>query len=91
MCPQPAHYVYGCMIREDIKIPHSKISKTCWGNIGNLFVICMRQVTIGHLYHLLGVSNYYVMIGRGQSKFCETSAKVTSWVTDPFRWLCELL
>ena len=26
------------------------------GNIGNLFVKCMRQVTKGHLYHLLGVS-----------------------------------
>ena len=30
-------------------------------NIGELFVICMRQVTKGHLYHLLGVSDYYVM------------------------------
>ena len=24
------------------------------GNIGDLFVKCMRQVTKGHLYHLLG-------------------------------------
>ena len=31
------------------------------GNIGNLFVKCMRQVTKGHLYHLLGVLDYYVM------------------------------
>ena len=31
------------------------------GNIGDLFVKCMRQVTKGHLYHLLGVSDYYVM------------------------------
>ena len=34
-------------------------------------------------------------IHRGQSPFCagfrEMSAKVTNWVTDPFRWLCELL
>ena len=30
-------------------------------NIGNLFVKCMRQVTKGYLYHLLGVSDYYVM------------------------------
>ena len=37
------------------------MTKSCWGNIGNLFVICMRQVTKGHLYHLLGVSDYYVM------------------------------
>ena len=27
--------------------------------------------------------------GRGPSQFCETSAKVTNWITDPFRWLCE--
>ena len=68
------------------------MTKTCWGNIGNLFVICMQQVTKGHLYHLFGVSDYYVMyIGRGQSLFCETSVKVTKWVIDPFRWLCELL
>ena len=34
--------------RGDIKIPHSsyRMTKTCWGNIGNLFVKCMRQVTI---------------------------------------------
>ena len=31
------------------------------GNIGDLFVICMRQVTKSHLYRLLGVSDYYVM------------------------------
>ena len=31
------------------------------GNIGDLFVKCMQQVTKGHLYHLLGVSDYYVM------------------------------
>ena len=28
-------------------------------NIGNLFAKCMRLVTKGHLYHLLGVSDYY--------------------------------
>ena len=31
------------------------------GNIGNPFVKCMRHVTKDHLYHLLGVSDYYVM------------------------------
>ena len=31
------------------------------GNIGNLFVKLMRQVTKGHLHHLLGVSDYYIM------------------------------
>ena len=61
------------------------------GNIGDLFVKCMRQVTKDHLYHVLGVSDNYVCIGRGQSLFCETAAKVTNWVTDPFRWLYELL
>ena len=29
-------------------------------------------------------------IGRVQSLFCETPAKVTNWVTDPFKKLCEL-
>ena len=45
----------------DIKIPHSRIIKACWRKIGGLSVICMRQVTKRHLYHLLGVSDYYVM------------------------------
>ena len=31
------------------------------GNIGDLFVKCMRQVTKGHLYHLLGLLDCYVM------------------------------
>ena len=31
------------------------------GNIGDLFVKCMRQVTKDHLYHLFGVLDYYVM------------------------------
>ena len=35
--------------------------KNMLGNIGDLFEKCMRQVTKGHLYHLLGVSDYYVM------------------------------
>ena len=65
--------------RGDIRIPHSRMTKTCWENIGNLFVICMRQITKGYLYHL-GVLDYYVMY-----------RQVTNWVTDPFRWLCELL
>ena len=28
------------------------------GNIGDLFVKCMRQVTKGHSFYLLGVSDY---------------------------------
>ena len=40
------------------------------GNIGNLFVICVQQVTNGHVYHLLGVSDYYVLYRqRAQSVF----------------------
>ena len=31
------------------------------GKIGDLFVKYMRQVTKGHLYHLLGVSDYYII------------------------------
>ena len=35
--------------RGHIRICHSMMTKTCWGNIGSLFVICMQQVTKGHL------------------------------------------
>ena len=31
------------------------------GNIGDLFVKFMQQVRKGHLYHLLGVPDNYVM------------------------------
>ena len=59
------------------------------GNMGNLFVKGLQEVTKGHLYHLLGVLDYYVIYR--WSQFCEMSPKVTNWATDPFRWLCELL
>ena len=39
------------------------------GNIGDLFVKCMRQVTKTILYHLLGVLDYYVMDRQG-GKVC---------------------
>ena len=52
------------------------------GNIGDLIMKCMCQVTKGHLYHLLGVSDYYVMYWHGPSQFCETSAKIIDWVTE---------
>ena len=58
------------------------------GNIDELFVKCMRQVTKGHLYHLLGVSDYEVMYRHSQ--FWETSEKITDWVTDPLRWFCNI-
>ena len=51
----------------------------------------MQQVTNDHFYLLLGVSDYYVMYRQRANQFCETSAKVTNWVNDPFRWSCELL
>ena len=61
------------------------------GNIGNFFVKCMQQVTKGHLYHLFGVSDYYVMYRhRAQSDF-ERFPKITNWVPDPLRWFCNLL
>ena len=40
---------------------HSRMTKTCWETFSNLFAKCMGQVTKGHLYHLLGVSDYYIM------------------------------
>ena len=30
-------------------------------------------------------------IGTGPSQFCETSAKINDWVTDPLRWFCNIL
>ena len=62
------------------------------GNICDLFVKCMRQVTKGHLYHLFGALDYHVMYrGTWPSQFCETSAKITDWVMDPLRWFCNIL
>ena len=34
-------HVITIMVRGDIKISRSRMTKTCWGNIGNLFVICL--------------------------------------------------
>ena len=45
----------------DVKIPHSRMTKTCWETLVTCFVKRMPQVTKGHSYHLLGVSDYYVM------------------------------
>ena len=61
------------------------------GNIGNLFVKFMQQVTKGHLYHLLGVSDYYVMHRQRAQSVCETSVKVNNWVIDSFRWFFKVL
>ena len=55
------------------------------GNIGDLFVKYMRQVTKDQLYHLLGYQVTVYFIGRGLSQFCETSVKVIKCVIDPFR------
>ena len=42
--------------------------KNMMENFGNLFVKCMLLVTNGYLYHLLRVSDYYVIYGqRAQS------------------------
>ena len=53
------------------------------GNIGNLFVKCMCQVTKAICTICWGYRNTMLCIGRGLSQFCETSAKVINWVTDP--------
>ena len=54
------------------------------GNIGDLFVKCMQQVTKGNVYHLLGVLDYYVIYREKIEKFCEMSAKITNWETGLF-------
>ena len=60
------------------------------GNIGDHCVKCMRQVTKGHLYHLLGLSDYHVTYRhRAQSVLLNISAKITDSVADPLRWFCK--
>ena len=54
-------------------------------NIGDLFVKCKRQVTKGHMYHLLVVSDYYVTHRQRAVSFVKCPPKVPNWVTDPFK------
>ena len=61
------------------------------GNISFLFVKCMRQVTKGHLYHLLGVSDYYVMYRHRALSILLMSAVITNCVTYPPRLFCDSL
>ena len=58
-----SHNINVSMYWGDVKIPHSRITKNMLGNIGDLFVKCMRQAK-GYLYHLSGVLDYYVMYGQ---------------------------
>ena len=34
--------LFGDMIRRNVKIPHSRMTKNMLGNVGNLFVKCIR-------------------------------------------------
>ena len=47
------------------------------GNIGDLFVKCMRQVSKGHLYHLLGISDCYVMYRQRAKSLIPLDGSVT--------------
>ena len=42
----------------DVKIPHSRMTKTCRETVVPVFEI---YGTKGHLYHLLGVSDYCII------------------------------
>ena len=66
--------------RGDIKIPHSRMTKTCLETL----VMCY----INPFVPSVGVSAYYVIWG-GPSQFCEMCAKVRKWGTDPLRWFIE--
>ena len=63
------------------------------GNIGNLF--CKMYETSHKMQFVPSVRGMGLLCNvkadRGPSQYCETSAKVTKKVTDPFRWFCELL
>ena len=54
-------HIFYSHFRGDFKIPHRRIRERCWEIFCNLFVKCMQQFTKDHLYHLFGVSHYYVM------------------------------
>ena len=50
--------------------------KTLLGNVGELVLKSMGQVTKSHLHNLFGVLHYYDMyIDGGPSHFCEMSVK----------------
>ena len=61
------------------------------GNIGDLFVKGMRQATKGYLYQLLEVSDYYVKYRQTAKSVLWNVSIGHQWVTDPFRWFCELM
>ena len=49
------------LLRGDIKIPHSRMTKTYWETLATCLWNVCQKVTKGHIYHLLGVTDYYVM------------------------------
>ena len=63
------------------------------GNVGNLFVKCMREVTKDYSYHLFGALDYYLMYRhRAQSAAVLLNVgKGHPRVTDPLRWFCNIL
>ena len=68
-------------VRRALKFP--RMTKTYW----ETFVKCMRQVTKGHLYHLLGVSVYYVMYRQRAQSVLSNVSKGYELVIDPLRGL----
>ena len=60
------------------------------GNIGNLLVKCMQQITKGHIPSVGGIRLLFNVNAEGPVSLVETSAKVINGVSDS-RWFCELL
>ena len=54
--------------------------KLLQGDVGELFLRFLRHVTKSHYYHLLAVSDYYIVLYRQPRQFCETFAEVTNYV-----------
>ena len=67
-------------IRGDITIPHSRMTKNML--VKHLYPVCDKYAT-SH-------KRLFVPSIGGIGLLCNIT-KVTNWVTDPFRWLCELL
>ena len=71
------------ILRGDVKIPHSRMTKTCWETL----VTCLLNVRDKSQKAICTICWGYRITG--PSQFCETSAKITDWVTDPLRWFCK--
>ena len=61
-----------------------------FAQVVNSLILTVKDISI----FAMKISIFFkslIYIGRLPSRFCETSAKITNWVTDPFRLFCNIL